>query len=145
MRAKCFVDTSVLIYAHDASAGTRHDLARGLVSRLWADGGAVISTQVLQEFAVNILRKTASPPSPDVVREWLADYLEWELVVNDGAAVLEALECQARYQLSFWDALIVQAANAAQAEVLYSEDLNHGQVYGGVRVENPFRATDEAA
>jgi predicted nucleic acid-binding protein len=144
MRAKCFVDTNVLLYAHDASAGTRHEQARGLISGLWADGGAAISTQVLQEFAVNILRKTASPPSPDVVREWLADYLEWELVVNDGAAVLEALEYQARYQLSFSDALIVQAANTAQAEILYSEDLSHGQQYGCVRVQNPFRPAGEA-
>jgi predicted nucleic acid-binding protein len=138
MRAKCFVDTNVLIYAHDASAGARHQQASTLVARLWDEGSAVISTQVLQEFAVNIMRKTASPPSADMLREWVADYLQWEVVVNDGAAVLEALEYQNRFQLSFWDALIVQAANAAQAEILYSEDLSHGQQYGKVRVQNPL-------
>lgn len=138
MRAKCFVDTNVLIYAHDASAGVRHRQARDLVARLWETGGAVISTQVLQEFIVNILRKTASPPSPGTLREWVTDYLQWEVVVNDGAAVFTALDEQERHQLSFWDALIVQAANAAQAQTLYSEDLGHDQQYGGVRVQNPF-------
>lgn len=139
MPAKCFVDTNVLIYAHDAASGSRHDQAKAVVARLWNEGGAVISTQVLQEFAVNILKKTVSPPLPETLREWIADYLQWEVVVNDGPAVLEALSMQARFQLSFWDALIVHAANAAQAQILYSEDLNHGQHYGSVLAQNPFR------
>jgi predicted nucleic acid-binding protein len=139
MPAKCFVDTNVLIYAHDAASGSRHDQAKAVVARLWNEGGAVISTQVLQEFAVNILKKTASPPPPETLREWIADYLQWEVVVNDGPAVLEALGMQARFQLSFWDALILHAASAAQAQILYSEDLNHGQRYGSVLAQNPFR------
>lgn len=138
MPGKCFVDTNVLIYAHDATSGSRHEQARSVVASLWREGGAVISTQVLQEFAVNIQRKTRFPPAPGVVGEWLADYLQWEVVINDGAAVLEALAVQARYQISFWDALIVQAANAAGAQILYSEDLNHGQHYGSVLARNPF-------
>lgn len=138
MPAKCFVDTNVLIYAHDAASGSRHDRAKAVVATLWHEGGAVISTQVLQEFAVNIQKKTVSPPLPETLREWLADYLQWEVVVNDGPAVLEALGVQVRFQLSFWDALIVQAANAAQAQILYTEDLNHGQYYGSVLAQNPF-------
>lgn len=138
MPDKCFVDTNVLIYAHDAAAGQRHSLAKELLMSLWDRGGAVISTQVLQEFCVNILRRTASPPSRETLANWIADYLHWEVVVNDGGAVIDALSLQERYQLSIWDSMIVQAASAAGAQILYSEDLSHGQLYGQVRVHNPF-------
>lgn len=138
MTDKCFVDTNVLIYAHDAAADRRHQLARDLLTWLWEEGSAVISTQVLQEFCVNVLRKTAFPPSRETLANWISDYLQWEVVVNDGGAVLDALSLRERYQLSFWDAMIVQAAHSAGAVILYSEDLNHGQQYGQVRVQNPF-------
>ena len=71
-------------------------------------------------------------------RETIADYLTWEVVVNTSAAVLEALDLEGRYEISFWDALIVQAAQIAGAATLYSEDLSDGQTYGLVRVVNPF-------
>lgn len=70
----------------------------------------------------------------------MADYLSWQVVVNSGESILEALDIEARYQLSFWDALVVQAAQASGAEVLYSEDLPDGQTYGSVQVINPMRA-----
>ena len=71
-------------------------------------------------------------------KQVLADYLTWEVVVNDGESILGALELEERYKISFWDAMIVQAANAAGVERLYSEDLNHGQRYGSVVAVNPF-------
>ena len=140
MSANSFVDTNILVYAYDRSAGEKHDLAKTLIETLWNDNTGIISTQVLQEFYVNVRRKVQSPLSATEARKLIEDYLSWKVVVNDGAALLEAIEIEQRYQLSFWDALIVQAANTGSAEVLYSEDLNDGQRYGEVRVENPFLA-----
>ena len=134
---KSFVDTNVLVYAHDASAGYKHERARALIGRLWEDRTGVLSTQVLQELYVR-LRKARNPMPAAEAREVLGDYLRWEVVVNTADSVLAAVDLEVRYQLSFWDALIVHAAAASGAEVLYSEDLSHGQAYGGVRVVNPL-------
>jgi predicted nucleic acid-binding protein len=65
--------------------------------------------------------------------------LSWQVVVNGGESILEALDLELRYQISFWDALVIQAAQASGAEVLYSEDLTDGQMYGSVRIVNPLR------
>ena len=73
-------------------------------------------------------------------RDIVADYLTWQVVVNGGESILEALDLESRYRISFWDALVVQAAQASGAEVLYSEDLSDGQIYGSVRVVNPLQA-----
>jgi predicted nucleic acid-binding protein len=141
MSDRYFVDTNILMYAHDASAGEKHERARALVEELWRDRTGVVSTQVLQELSVNLRKKTRRPLEATATREIVADYLAWHVVVNGGEAILDALEFETRYQLSFWDALIVQAAQSAGAEVLYSEDLSNGQRYGSVRVVNPLAAT----
>lgn len=138
---KAFVDTNVLVYAYDRSAGRKHDRARDLVEELWNEGGGVVSTQVLQEFYVNVRRKTQPPVSQKEARALVADYLAWEPVVNDGAAVLEAVDVEQRYHLSFWDALVVVAAVKSGASIIYSEDFNHGQRFGSVRILNPFDAS----
>lgn len=139
MSDRSFVDTNLLVYAHDVSAGVKHQRARELIESLWGDRSGVLSTQVLQELYVS-LRKARRPlPAPEA-RQVVADYLRWEIVVNTGDSVLEAVDIETRYRLSFWDALIVQASMASGAERLYSEDLSHGQVYGTVRVINPFAA-----
>jgi predicted nucleic acid-binding protein len=138
MSDRFFVDTNILVYAHDATAGDKHDRARSLVEQLWADRSGVLSTQVLQEFYINIRKHARAPLAAAEARQWVADYLNWEVVVNDGHSIVEAIELEDRYQISFWDALIVQAANAAGAKVLYSEDLSHGQRYSHVTVENPL-------
>lgn len=135
---KAFVDTNVLVYAYDRAAGAKRDLARDLLEALWNEGRGVLSTQVLQEFYVNIRRKTRPPVSQEEARALVADYLVWDPIVNDGATVLEAIDVGHRYQLSLWDALIVVAARKGDASVLYSEDLNHGQTFGSVQVLNPF-------
>ena len=133
-----FVDTNVLVYAHDAGSGWKHDVARALVESLWRDRSGVLSTQVLHELYVNVRRKAARPLDRTAARSLIEDYLSWEVVVNDGASVLKAIEFEERHHISFWDALIVQAAEAASVDVLYTEDLNHGQAYGNVEVVNPF-------
>ena len=140
MSDRSFVDTNVLVYAHDTSAGVKHEKSRELVGRLWRDRSGVLSTQVLQELYVN-LRKAPHPLPAAEARLVVADYLRWEVVVNTGESVLEAADLEARYRLSFWDALILQAAASSGVEVLYSEDLSHGQRYGAVRVVSPFAAS----
>lgn len=138
MSEKYFVDTNILIYAHDRSQGTKHERARQLIERLWDSGEGVLSTQVLQELCLNLRRKVAHPVPLDEIRRVIRDYLTWEIVVNTPEAVLQALEIEVRYKTSFWDALILQAAEQCGAAVLYSEDLAAKQRYGAVRVVNPL-------
>ena len=138
---KAFVDTNVLVYAYDRAAGSKHVRARELLEELWTSGRGVLSTQVLQEFYVNVLRKTRPPVRPEDARTLVADYLAWDPVVTDGAAVLEAVDASRRHQLSYWDALVVVAAVRSGASVIYSEDFNHGQRFGSVQVLNPFLDT----
>lgn len=138
MSEKYFVDTNILIYAHDRSQGTKHERARQLIERLWDSGEGVLSTQVLQELCLNLRRKVAHPVPLDEIRRVIRDYLTWEIVVNTPEAVLQALEIEVRYKTSFWDALILQAAEQCGAAVLYSEDLAAKQRYDAVRVVNPL-------
>ena len=140
MSDRYFVDTNILMYAHDSAAGEKHQRAKALVEELWETRVGVVSTQVLQELAVNLRRKAKKPLDAKATRDVVSDYLTWQVVVNGGDSILEALDLEAKYQISFWDALIVQAAHVSGAEVLYSEDLSDGQAYGAVRVINPFRA-----
>ena len=119
MSDRYFVDTNILMYAHDPAAGEKHGRAKALVENLWESRSGVVSTQVLQELAVNLRRKAKKPLHVKAARDVVSDYLAWQVVVNGGDAILEALDLEARYQISFWDALIVQAAQASGAEVLY--------------------------
>lgn len=135
---KYFLDTNILIYAHDRTCGAKHLLAKALVEQLWESGNGVLSTQVLQELCVNLRRKAGRPLSMPELRRLIREYCAWQVVANGPEAVLRALEIEERYKISFWDALIVQAADEAGASILYSEDLATGQRYATVRVVNPF-------
>jgi predicted nucleic acid-binding protein len=138
MADKYFVDTNILIYAHDRTTGIKHERARQLIEGLWTSGQGVLSTQVLQELCVNLRRKVARPLSVEEIRRLVHDYMSWEIVVNSPEAVIHALEIEVRYKTSFWDALILQAAEQSGAAILYSEDLAAKQSYGPVRVVNPL-------
>jgi len=138
MSDRYFVDTNILMYAHDRGSGTKHDKAKALVETLWRDRSGVVSTQVLQELAVNLRRKTRKPLNASETREVIEDYMAWHVVVNGGESILDALDIEERYQISFWDALIVQAAQSCGADALYSEDLADRQQYGSVRALNPL-------
>ena len=135
---RAFVDTNVLVYAYDRAAGSKRERALDLVEKLWNEGRGVLSTQILQEFYVNIRRRTRPPVSREEARRLVTDYLAWDPIVNDGVAVLEAVDLGYRHRLSFWDALVVVAAVKGGASVIYSEDFNHGQQFGSVQVVNPF-------
>jgi len=141
MSDRHFVDANILMYAHDTASGAKHNRAKAVVERLWLDRSGVVSTQVLQELCVNLRRKAGRPVELETVRRIVADYLTWNVITNTGESILQALDIEKRYRISFWDALVVQAAEASGATVLYTEDLSHGQTYCGVRVVNPFKAT----
>jgi predicted nucleic acid-binding protein len=119
----------------------KYERARDLVERLWISGQGVLSTQVLQELCINRRRKIARPLPVEEVRRIIQDYLTWEIVVNTPGSVLQALEIEVRYKTSFWDALVLQAAESSGAAVLYSEDLAAGQKYGPIHVINPLVGT----
>ena len=138
MSDKYFVDTNVLVYAHDRTAGPKHERARQLVEHLWLTGEGVLSTQTLQELCVTLRRKVNPPLSWEQVRHFLENYLAWEVVTNDPSSVLEALDIERRYKISYWDALVIHAAWRAGAAVLYSEDLAEGERYESLRVVNPL-------
>jgi predicted nucleic acid-binding protein len=137
MSAKFFVDTNILFYAQDKSAGLKRERAEKLVSDLWQSGAGVLSTQVLQEFCVAVRRVDRNRPINDL-RRWVERYSKWEVVVNNHESILGALEIESRYNISFWDAMIVRAAQVARADVLYSEDLSDGQTFGSGRAVNPL-------
>jgi predicted nucleic acid-binding protein len=139
MAEKYFVDTNILLYAHDSAAGVKGDHAKKLIEHLWQTGEGVLSTQVLQELCINLRRKVARPLPTDEIRHLIEDYLSWEVVVNTPESVIQALELEIRYKISFWDALILTAAASSGAAVLYSEDLSTGQKYSGVKVVNPLK------
>lgn len=142
MNAKPFVDTNLLLYAYDRQAGERRARAAALLRALWQRGGGMLSTQVLNEFFVNVTRKIDPPLAPAKARVVIGDYCTWQVEQTGCDTVLHATELQARYRLSFWDALIVAAAAQGGAATLLSDDLNAGQVIAGVRVVNPFADDD---
>lgn len=134
-----FVDTNVLAYAHDISETRRQPIARALLDTLWTSRTGLLSTQVLQEFYVVATRKFDPPMSRRAAREIVALYGTWPVVQVDVALILTASQLEERHRLSFWDALVVEAARVAGAARLVTEDLQHGRRIGGVRIENPFR------
>lgn len=131
-----FVDTNILVYAHDADAGERHEQAVTLVKSLWnLPYPPAISSQVVQELVASLAKKKAAKAD---CRRIVEIYLDWEIVALTPALTVAALEIWEHYQTSWWDALIVAAAQEARATLLWSEDLQSGRVFDGVRVVNPF-------
>ena len=138
MSDRFFVDTNILVYAYDRAAGDKHSRSRALLENLWQTSQGVLSTQVIQEFCINVRRKVRAPLPLEEVREILDEYQAWEILLIWPSTILKALDKESKFKISFWDALILQSAEEAGASVLYSEDLNHGQSYGFVRVVNPL-------
>jgi predicted nucleic acid-binding protein len=133
-----FVDTNILVYAHDRSEPAKQPVAQALLEGLWHDRAGVLSTQVLQELYVVATRKLDPPMPRAAARELVVLYSTWPVVQVDIPLVLAASELEERHTLSFWDAVVVEAARRAGATRLVSEDLQPGRRIGGVTVENPF-------
>ncbi len=132
-----FFDTNVLVYVHDRRFPYKREIARRLYARHLYEKTIVISTQVLQEFYTVLTGKIKQVPANQA--KALTAQLAGLYVVSIGPGhVLDAIDLHMRRKLSFWDSLVITAAKAAKATLILSEDLGHGQVYDGVRVENPF-------
>ena len=138
MSGKFFVDTNIMIYAHDLDAGQKNKISRDIIRNLWENRLGVISTQVLQEFYVNVTRKIENPLQKPQARGIIESYLAWPVELNDASTVLSASEIEERHMLSFWDAMIIASARRANAEKIITEDLNHGQQIEGILIDNPF-------
>lgn len=133
-----FVDTNVLVYAYDVSAGEKHERGRDLLEELWRSRRGRLSVQVLQEFFVNVTRKIPKPLSTGDADQLVSDLAHWKTHSPTPRDVVEAIGLHERLELSFWDAMIVRSAASMDCGVLYTEDLNPGQLYDSVRVENPL-------
>ena len=136
MSAPVFVDTNVLIYALDAANPKKQEAARAWRDELWKSRRGRISFQVLQEFYVKVTQKR--PSARQEARSEVRDLLAWRPVTVDDAILERAWKIQGRYQLSFWDSLIVAAAKAASCRYLLTEDLQPNQDLDGLLVVNPF-------
>jgi predicted nucleic acid-binding protein len=134
-----FVDTNVLVYAHDRAQGERTRVAQALLEELWMSRAGALSTQVLQEFYNVTTRKFDPPMGRSTARGLVAAYAEWTLVEVDVALIIAASELEERHTLSFWDAMILEAARRAGSARVLSEDLQTGRKIVGVLIENPFR------
>jgi predicted nucleic acid-binding protein len=134
-----FVDTNILLYAEDRDGKAKHKVARNLVTQLWESRDGVLSVQVLQEFYVNVTRKVRKPLTSQHALDIVQEYLTWTVIENTGQLLAAAIILRHKHQLSFWDALVVQAAIEGGCTTLYTEDLNHGQRFGAVVILNPFK------
>lgn len=139
MNGKVFLDTNILLYA--ATGRDAHPPKFRRAREIVASADVGISTQVIGEFVDNVqkARRMPRPLTADEVAEWVEWLFRFPLVEVDRHIVESALIVQRRYQLRYWDCQIIAAAERLGADILYSEDLSHGQVYGSVRCENPFQ------
>lgn len=138
MSAKTFLDSNILVYAHDAGSPERQRRSREVIAQLADSGGGVISTQVMQEFFVAATRKLGVPPL--AAKAVLKTLNVFEVVQVSPELVHEAIDCSVLNTLSFWDALILAAAASAGCNSVYTEDLGRGQVILGVEIRNPFES-----
>ena len=138
MRNECFLDTNILIYA--ASAKIDDTRKYEIASRIVDTADFCLSGQVLAEFFVNIKKKIKVPAPLAEIGRWMDLLGEYPVAPVDNDLVRAGIAISERFQISYWDAAIIAAADTLGAPVLYSEDLNHGQHYGSVKVINPFKA-----
>lgn len=132
-----FLDTNIVAYADDLDSPAKQAVALQLLGRAYGESAGVISLQVLQEYFVTATRKLGVAPADARRKVELLSRLE--LVRLDGPDVLAAIDLQGLHGLSFWDALIIQAALLSRCTVLYSEDLQAGLRLGPIQILNPFR------
>lgn len=135
--SKTFIDSNILVYAADEAEPDKKGISQALLATLKDGLIGVVSTQVMQEFYVAAVKKLGIDPL--VAKSLLHAMRKYEVVLVDAALIEEAVDCSILNQLSFWDALMVVAAEKARCDRILTEDLSHGQVIRGVRIENPFQ------
>ena len=135
--AKVFLDTNILVHSLDQSDAGKQKQSSRLIKSLSAENSGVISTQVMQEFYVAATTKLGADPL--MIKDILRSLERFETVVVSPMLIKDAIDCAIINRISFWDALIVVSAESAHCETLWTENLNHGQVIRGVRIENPLK------
>ncbi|MBS1259316.1 MAG: hypothetical protein MAG551_02386 [Candidatus Scalindua arabica] len=135
---KIFLDTNIIVYAYDVSAGEKHLIARKVMVDLWDSGNGLLSTQVLQEVFVSVTRKIQKPLDIIRTKEVVSDLMKWDIFINDSETILGAIDIHQQYQYSFWDSMILYAAINGGASTLLSEDFACGQTVLGTKIKNPF-------
>jgi len=135
---KIFVDTNIIIYAYDVSAGNKYKKAQDVMNDLWNSGRGIISTQVLQEFFVNVTGKIELPLDITTARAIVKDLLKWETVIVNGEVILEAVDIHREHKCSFWDSMIIASAIEGGAGTLFSEDFSDKLTIKGLAINNPF-------
>ena len=133
-----FVDANVLVYAFDSSAARKQQAAQQLLERLWNSRTGCVSVQVLQEFFVAITKKVPRPLPVDDAKARIREFAAWTVFAPTAEDILSAIDLHTQAKIGFWDAMIVLAAEESECDVLWTEDLNDGQILRGVRMQNPF-------
>jgi predicted nucleic acid-binding protein len=135
---RLFIDTNILIYAYDRTSEAKHRVSVQLLEGCWKNKNGCLSLQVLQEFYVNVTQKIPKPLERNTARQIIADLAQWQVHTPDIEDVLQAIDLQQAYSLSFWDAMVIRSAVHLGCSQLISEDLSPGQSYGEIQIINPF-------
>ena len=138
MTDRPFLDTNILVYAFDQSEPRKQRRAWEILEGQIFSDAPIISTQVIQEFYVTVIRKLAVPLSAEAAYEACLRLTRFPVVQITPDLILSAIRSQIQYQVSFWDALIIEAAKSAGCTVLVTEDLQDGFIVDGLKVQNPF-------
>lgn len=138
MTGSVFIDTNVFVYAYDTHEPDKQRKAQTLITENILHEGTTISSQVLSEFFTVVTRKIPEPLTPNEAQEIISDLKILNIIDIDFALVNRAIDNHSEYHLSYWDSLIVAAAERASCEKIFSEDMNAGQKYNGIIVVNPF-------
>lgn len=133
-----FVDTNILVYAHDITAGEKRKIAIYLLNNLWETRNGCLSVQVLQEFYVTVTQKIVKPIESEEASRIISALSAWKVDTPTAVDVLSAIQLQHKHQVSFWDAIILQSAQALNCKILWSEDLAP-YAYDDVSILNPFQ------
>ena len=136
MTSKIFIDTNILIYSLDMHDMQKQRICRELLKSLTQSNTGVLSTQVLQEFYVTATKKLGVDPL--AAKDILISFEHFEIVTNTPQTLKEAIDCSIINTISFREALIVVSAEMAECDTVLTEDLNHGQIIRGVKIESPF-------
>jgi predicted nucleic acid-binding protein len=138
--SKVFIDTNILLYSMDEFDLPKREKCRFLIKSARKDFQGVISTQVMQEFFVTATKKLGADPL--LIKDILHSFEQFEIVIVNPAIIYDAIDCGIINRISFWDSLIVVAAESAHCGILWTEDLNDGQIIRGVHIENPLKAME---
>jgi predicted nucleic acid-binding protein len=138
MNAKVFVDTNVLVYSRDASEPHKQEQAMAWMAHLWSTKTGNLSYQILQEFYITVTAKLQPGLDPENARKDVRSLLVWQPIVVNDRVLENAWLIQDLFQISWWDALVVSAAQLADCRYLLTEDLQENQEFGSLLVTNPF-------